>query len=81
MAYTKQVKAAAILNNTFSGSFLYGDGVSLCSTAHPTVGGFTNANRPAADVDLNETISKTPTSTWRPGLTSVVCWRPNRANW
>lgn len=55
MAYTKQVKAAAILNNAFSGSFLYGDGVSLCSTAHPTVGGFTNANRPASDVDLNET--------------------------
>jgi len=55
MAYTKQVKAAAIMNNAFSGSFLYGDGVSLCSTAHPTVGGFANANRPAADVDLNET--------------------------
>lgn len=55
MAYTKQVKAAAILNNAFSGSFLYGDGVSLCSTAHPTVGGFTNANRPSSDVDLNET--------------------------
>lgn len=56
MAYTKQVKAAAILNNAFSGSFLYGDGVALCSTAHPTVGGFTNANRPASDADLNETV-------------------------
>ena len=55
MAYTKQVKAANILNNAFSGSYLYGDGVALCSTSHPTVGGFVNANRPASDVDLNET--------------------------
>lgn len=55
MAYTKQVKAAAILNNAFSGSFLYGDGVSLCSTAHPLVNGATNANRPTVGVDLNET--------------------------
>ena len=55
MAYTKQVKAASILNNAFSGSFLYGDGVALCSTSHPTVGGAVNANRPASDVDLNET--------------------------
>jgi len=28
MAYTKQVKAAAVVNNGFSGSFLGGDGVS-----------------------------------------------------
>lgn len=55
MAYTKQVKAAAILNNAFSGSYLYGDGVSLCSTAHPLVNGATNANRPTVGVDLNET--------------------------
>lgn len=55
MAYTKQVKAAAILNNGFSGSFLGGDGVSLFSTAHPTVGGYVNANRPSSGVDLNET--------------------------
>lgn len=54
MAYTKQVKAASILNNAFSGSFVGGDGVSLCSTAHPTVGGDVNANRPATDADLNE---------------------------
>jgi hypothetical protein len=55
MAYTKQVKAASILNNATSGSFLYGDGVSLLSTAHPLVNGSTNANRPAAHADLNET--------------------------
>lgn len=55
MAYTKQVKGAAILNNAFSGSYLYGDGVSLCSTAHPLVNGATNSNRPTTGVDLNET--------------------------
>jgi hypothetical protein len=55
MAYTKQVKAASILNNAFSGSFTYGDGVSLCSTAHPLVSGGTNSNRPTTAADLNET--------------------------
>ena len=55
MAYTKQVKAAAILNNAFASSYTYGDGVSLCSTAHPLVSGGSNANRPTTGVDLNET--------------------------
>lgn len=55
MAYTKQVKSAAILNNATSGTFLYGDGVSLLSVAHPTVNGGVNSNRPAAHADLNET--------------------------
>ncbi len=54
MAYTKQVKAAALLNTGFT-SFNSGDGVTLFSTAHPTVGGSTNANRPAVAIDLNET--------------------------
>ena len=54
MAYTKQVKAAALLNNGFT-TFQGGDGVTLFSTAHPTVSGITNANRPTTDVDLNET--------------------------
>ncbi len=55
MAYTKQVKAAAILNNAFSPVYTYGDGVSLCSTAHPLVSGGTNSNRPTVGADLNET--------------------------
>jgi phage major head subunit gpT-like protein len=53
MAYTKQVKAAAILNTATSTT--YGDGVALLSTAHPLVNGATNSNRPAAHADLNET--------------------------
>lgn len=55
MSYTKQVKGASVLNNAFSGSYLFGDGVALCSTAHPLVNGATNSNRPSAGVDLNET--------------------------
>ena len=55
MAYTKQVKAAYILNNAFTGGPTYGDGVVLCSTAHPLVSGGTNSNRPTTGADLNET--------------------------
>jgi hypothetical protein len=55
MAYTKQVKAAAILNNGFSSAVTYGDGQPLFSTAHPLVSGGTNSNRPTTGVDLNET--------------------------
>jgi hypothetical protein len=55
MAYTKQVKAAATLNNGFSAAYTGGDGVALFSTAHPLVNGGTNANTPATQADLNET--------------------------
>jgi len=55
MAYTKQVKAAAVLNNGFSGSYPGGDGVALFSASHPLVSGGTNANTPAVQSDLNET--------------------------
>ena len=54
MAYTKQTKAASLLNTGFT-TFQSGDGVSLFSTAHPTVGGGTNANTLAVAADLNET--------------------------
>lgn len=55
MAYTKQVKAAAVFNNGFSAAFAVGDGQSLFSTAHPLTNGGTNSNRPAVAADLNET--------------------------
>lgn len=54
MAYTKQVKAASLLNAGFT-TFLSGDGVTLLNSAHPTVAGGTNANRPTTAADLNET--------------------------
>jgi hypothetical protein len=55
MANTKQIKAAAVLNNAFSSSFTGGDGVALVSTAHPLGGGGTASNRPSTYADLNET--------------------------
>ena len=55
MAYTKQVKGAAVLNNGFAAGVTYGDGKSLFATDHPLTGGGVNANRPTAGVDLNET--------------------------
>tara|TARA_R110000796_G_scaffold174678_1_gene291671 strand:- start:328 stop:1236 length:909 start_codon:yes stop_codon:yes gene_type:complete len=54
MAYTKQVKAANLLNNGFT-SFQSGDGVTLFNASHPLVNGGTNSNRPATGADLNET--------------------------
>ena len=55
MAYTKQTKAAAVLNNGFDSAFPGGDGQPLFSTAHPLVSGGTNSNEPATPADLNET--------------------------
>jgi hypothetical protein len=55
MAYTKQVKAAAVLNNGFTSGYNGGDGVPLFSNAHPLVSGGTNSNIPATAADLNET--------------------------
>ena len=57
MAYTKQVKAAAVINNGFNanGSYNGGDGVPLYSTAHPLVSGGTNSNTQSTPADLNET--------------------------
>ena len=55
MAYTKQVKAAAVLNNGFNGAYVGGDGVSLFSTSHTLVNGGTNSNTPTVAADLNET--------------------------
>jgi len=57
MSYTKQVKAAAVLNNGFTNSAQYygGDGVPLFSANHPLVGGGSNSNIPSTPADLNET--------------------------
>jgi len=62
MAYTKQVKAASVLNNGFNGNYLGGDGVTLFGNnssntrvGHPLVSGGVNYNSPTTGVDLNET--------------------------
>jgi hypothetical protein len=54
MAQTKQIKAAAVLNGAFTTS-IGGDGVALCSTAHPTLGGPNLSNTLATPADLSET--------------------------
>jgi hypothetical protein len=54
MAYTKQVKAAAILNNAFSATYPGGDGKELLATDHPLISGGTNSNELATPADLSE---------------------------
>ena len=63
MAYTKQVKAAAVLNNGFNGAIavggdgttLFGNNSSSTRVGHPLANGSVNYNSPAVGVDLNET--------------------------
>ncbi|MGA3083083.1 MAG: hypothetical protein ABSD44_17160 [Terracidiphilus sp.] len=53
-AQTKEIYGANILNTaTTYNSAVSGDGVALCSTAHP-IDGSTIANTPTTQVDLNE---------------------------
>jgi len=54
MANTKQVKAAAVLNNGFTAAFAGGDGKALFADDHPTIAG-TFSNELAVGSDLNET--------------------------
>jgi hypothetical protein len=55
MSYTKQVKAANVLNNGFNASYPGGDGKALFANNHPLVSGGTNSNIPSTPADLNET--------------------------
>ena len=55
MSYTKQVKAAAVLNNGFNSAYPGGDGRELFATNHPLVSGGVNSNEPSTAADLNET--------------------------
>ena len=55
MANTKQIKAANVLNNGYSSSYLGGDGVELFSSAHPTVSAGNQRNELETPADLSET--------------------------
>jgi hypothetical protein len=55
MAYTKQVKAASVINYGFTPGVNGGDGVPLFSAVHPLVNGGVNSNTFATQADLNET--------------------------
>ncbi len=54
MAQTKQIKAAAVLNNAFSTASPIGDGAALCSASHPSLSG-NQRNLLSTPADLNET--------------------------
>jgi hypothetical protein len=51
---TKENVGANIYNRAFNATYLGGDGVQLCSTAHPNTTGGTWSNRPTVDADLSE---------------------------
>jgi len=55
MSYTKQTKAAGVLNNGFTAAYAGGDGVALFSASHPLASGDLNSNIPSTPADLNET--------------------------
>ena len=55
MSTTKQTIAANVLNNAFDSNVIGGDGVELCSTAHPLANGGTFSNELATPADLSET--------------------------
>ena len=88
MAYTKQVKAAAVLNNGFNGAYAGGDGVSLfgvdsnsARVGHPLVSGGVNYNSPAAGVDLNETAIEAATiqiAAWTDERGLLIAARPRK---
>ena len=59
MAYTKQVKAANVLNNAFSSSNVGGDGKELCATDHPSLAAGDLSNELATAADLSETSLET----------------------
>jgi len=51
---TKENVGAGVYNNAFNSTYKGGDGVELCSTAHPNTSGGTFSNKPTVDVDLSE---------------------------
>jgi hypothetical protein len=51
---TKENVAANIYNRAFNSTYKGGDGVELCSTAHPNTSGGTYSNKLTVDADLSE---------------------------
>lgn len=54
MRVTQETVCANILNRAFNSSYLYADGVELCSTVHPNKAGGTWRNELATAADLSE---------------------------
>jgi len=81
MAYTKQVKAAAVLNNGWAATVTYGDGQPLFSTSHPLVSGGVNSNTPATQADLNETSLENAViqiAAWTDERSLLIAARPRK---
>jgi len=55
MAAAKQTKGANVYNRAFTAAYTGGDGVVLCSTAHPLQDGSTLSNRFTTAAELSET--------------------------
>jgi hypothetical protein len=65
----------------FSGGPTYGDGVVLCSTAHPLVSGGTNSNTPSTPADLNETSLEAAViqiAAWTDERGLLIAAKPNK---
>lgn len=54
MRQTKEYIGANVYNRAFNATYAGGDGVALCSLAHPLILGGTLANTPAVAADLSE---------------------------
>ena len=81
MAYTKQVKGAAVINNGFNAAYAGGDGVALFSTAHPLVSGGTNSNTFSTSPDLNETSLEAATiqiASWTDERGLLIAAKPRK---
>jgi hypothetical protein len=81
MAYTKQVKAAAVINNGFSTTYPGGDGVPLFSASHPLVSGGTNSNIATTPADLNETSLENAViqiAAWTDERSLLIAARPRK---
>jgi len=79
MSYTKQVKAANVLNSGFSTT--YGDGVALFSTSHPLTNGAVNSNTQSTPADLNETSLEAATiqiAAWKDERGLLIAAKPRK---
>lgn len=67
--FRQEVVAIQVLINAFNNSFPGYDGVSLCNTAHPLLGGGTQANRGSPDISFSVT-----------GVQNMILRAENRVN-
>lgn len=71
---TQELECASVFINAFSSSFVGGDAVSLCNTAHPLPKGGTFSNQLATPMSLSETAVETMSANMRqvPGSNGYI---------